>query len=89
MHKKSRWEGIFVKPEKGERVAAGCQGVGKEKTEGNPRVWRLGGLGQGLGYSRVSKHFYFLLQNNFGKIIFEKGDDCLGKTFSTNFRKIK
>ena len=32
--KKRRWKGIFTKPEKGERVAAKRQGVGKENCQG-------------------------------------------------------
>ena len=57
--KKSRWEDLFAINRKQRRVAVRRQGVGKEVSRGNPRVWRLGGLWAGLGYSLNSKHFIF------------------------------
>ena len=42
-------------------MAAKSQGVGKEVSRGNPRVWRLGGLGPvSATLSRLK--FIFLLQ---------------------------
>ena len=55
-----RWEDVFAKRRKRRRVAARCQGVGKEVSRGNPRVWRFGGLGPVLGYSlAILKTFLF------------------------------
>ena len=53
-------EGLDCEKEK--RGKGGCemQGVGKENCQGKIRVWRLGGLWAGLGYSLAnSKYFYF------------------------------
>ena len=76
---------------KKERKEGGCkrQGVGKENSQSRIRVWRLGGLWAGLGYSLAILKTFLFCKFNFGKLIFENGDDCLGKTFSNNFRKIK
>ena len=72
--KRKGWKGLLAKTEKRKRVAAKRQGVGKEKARGNPRVWRLGGVGPDLGYSLAhSKTFVFfffcktILANNFRK----------------------
>ena len=43
--KEKGWTDRSTIQRKQTRVAAKSQGVGKEKGRGNPRVWRLGGLG--------------------------------------------
>ena len=51
--------------EKEKRGDGGCktQGVGTEKARGNPRVWRLGGLGP-VWAALSHLKFLFLLQIN-------------------------
>ena len=41
-----------------------------------------------LGYSR-DLEIIFILQNNFGNLILENGDERLGKTFCAKFQKNK
>ena len=69
----------------------GCKNAGGGKGKGpggNLGFWRLGGLGPVWAtHSRFSKQFYFAKQ--FWQLIFENGDDRLGKIFSDNFWKNK
>ena len=44
-----RWKDLKRKREEGRRVAARCRGWERKTARGNPRVWRLGGLGPGFG----------------------------------------
>ena len=62
--KKRRWEDPIAKTRKERRVAAKRQGVGKEKGRGNPRVWRLGGLGPVWGTLSQFETFIFFYKFN-------------------------
>ena len=72
-----------------ERVAASARGVGGKEAGGDPRVWRLGGLGPVWAtLSQFSKHFYFA--NLIWQLFFFKTETTVSiKIFSDNFRKIK
>ena len=69
--RKKGWKGVSAKTEKGERVAARCRGWERKKPGGNPRVWRLGGLGpvwDTLSRTRTFIFFFFcktILENHF------------------------
>ena len=65
--KRERVEGPIREKQKKEEGGCKMPGGGKTKLPGgNPRVWGLGGLGPGLGYSlAILKIILFLLQNNF------------------------
>ena len=66
-----------------------CRGWKRKTARGRIRVWRLGGLGLGLGYSLAISQNIFILQKIIWKLIFRNRDDRLDKIFSDNFRKIK
>ena len=79
----TRWRGLKGKREKMERVAASARGVGGKEAGGNPRVWRLGGVGP--DWATLSRlKFYFSFANLIWQLILENGD---GKTFPTNLAK--
>ena len=77
--------------ETGKRGEGGCKKIGgrnRKTPGGNPRVWRLGGLGPVWAVLSHLK-IYFFFCKIICNLIFENGDDCLAKIFSVNFRKIK
>ena len=57
-----RWKDLFAKNRKQRRVAARCQGVGKEKDQSRIRVWRLGGLGPVWATLSHRSNFIFFLR---------------------------
>ena len=61
--KREEVEGHFRETTKMEEGGCKKAGVGKENYQGISRVWRLGGLWAGLGYSLARSNLFFSFAN--------------------------
>ena len=83
-------EGSICKKKKEGEGGCKVQGVRRKRVRAGIRVLEARWAWTGFGLlSRNSQNILFSFAKQFWQLIFKNGDDCLDKTFSGNFRKIK